>query len=121
MIWKIIINRIKEEKEMEGKKLVEQAKAWLGKKESDGSFREIIDLYNSHTPLARGYKVKYTDSWCAAFVSAAGVVFGGDRLWVYGADPDGVQLRKNDRAFAEKRYMGRKRRIHTKGRRYSLL
>ena len=41
---------------MEGKKLVEQARTWLGKKEEDGSFREIIDLYNGHTPLARGYK-----------------------------------------------------------------
>ena len=65
---------------MEGKKLVEQAKAWLGKKESDGSFREIIDLYNSHTPLARGYKVKYTDSWCAAFVSAAAIACGCTEL-----------------------------------------
>ena len=61
---------------MEGKKLVEQAKAWLGKKESDGSFREIIDLYNSHTPLARGYKVKYTDAWCAVFVSSAAIACG---------------------------------------------
>ena len=27
-------------------------------------------MYNSHTPLARGYKVQYTDAWCATFVSA---------------------------------------------------
>ena len=57
-------------------KVVAQAQAWLGKKESDGSFKEIIDLYNSHKPLARGYKVKYTDEWCATFVSAVAIKLG---------------------------------------------
>ena len=56
--------------------VVKQAKAWLSKKESNGSHKEIIDIYNSHTPLARGYKVKYTDSWCAAFVSAVAIKLG---------------------------------------------
>lgn len=51
-------------------KVVETAKNWLGRKESDGSFKEIIDLYNSFVPLPVGYKVKYTDEWCAVFVSA---------------------------------------------------
>lgn len=57
-------------------KIIEQARAWIGKKEADGSFREIIDIYNAHTPLARGYRVKYTDSWCAAFVSAVAIKCG---------------------------------------------
>lgn len=57
-------------------KVVEQAKAWLGLKESDGSFKPIIDTYNSHKPLARGYKVKYTDEWCATFVSAVAIKLG---------------------------------------------
>lgn len=57
-------------------KVVNQAKAWLGKKESDGSHKEIIDVYNSHKPLARGYKVKYTDHWCATFVSAVSIKVG---------------------------------------------
>lgn len=57
-------------------KVVEQARAWIGRKESDGSFKEIIDLYNSHKPLARSYKVKYTDSWCAVFVSAVAIKLG---------------------------------------------
>ncbi len=65
---------------MEGKKLVEQACKWLGRKESDGSHKEIVDIYNGHTPLARGYKVKYTDSWCAAFVSAAAIACGCTEL-----------------------------------------
>lgn len=57
-------------------KVVEQAKAWLGLKESDGSFKPIIDTYNAHKPLARGYKVKYTDEWCATFVSAVAIKLG---------------------------------------------
>ena len=61
---------------MKRQQLVEQARTWLGKKEEDGSFREIIDLYNGHTPLARGYKVKYTDAWCAVFVSSAAIACG---------------------------------------------
>mgnify|MGYP006924823785 CR=1 FL=1 len=26
--------------------------------------KKIIDSYNKLDPLPRGYKVKYTDSWC---------------------------------------------------------
>lgn len=57
-------------------KVIEQARAWLGKNETDGSHKEIIDVYNDHLPLARGYKVKYTDSWCATFVSAVAIKLG---------------------------------------------
>lgn len=53
--------------------LLNQARAWIGKKESNGSHKEIIDIYNGHKPLARGYKVKYTDSWCATFISALAI------------------------------------------------
>lgn len=57
-------------------KVVAQAQSWIGKKESDGSHKEIIDVYNSHKPLARGYSVKYTDAWCATFVSAVAIKCG---------------------------------------------
>ena len=57
-------------------KVIEQARSWLGKNEADGSHKEIIDLYNSHKPLARGYTVKYNDSWCATFVSAVAIKLG---------------------------------------------
>lgn len=57
-------------------KVVAQAQAWLGKKESDGSFKVIIDTYNAHKPLARGFRVKYTDEWCAVFVSAVSIKLG---------------------------------------------
>ena len=38
-------------------KVVAQAKAWIGYNEANGSHKAIIDVYNSHKPLARGYKV----------------------------------------------------------------
>ena len=57
-------------------KVVAAAKAWLGCNEADGSHRKIIDLYNSHKPLARGYKLQYSDAWCAGFVSAVAIKLG---------------------------------------------
>ena len=57
-------------------KIVAQARSWIGCKESDGSHKKIIDVYNSHTPLARGYKLKYTDAWCAGFASACAIACG---------------------------------------------
>lgn len=56
--------------------IVKQALAWLGKKSSNGSHKEIIDIYNAHTPRARGYKVKYTDAWCSTFASAVAIKCG---------------------------------------------
>lgn len=44
---------------------------WIGYSEANGKHRQIIDIYNAHKPLAIGYKVKYTDEWCATTVSAA--------------------------------------------------
>lgn len=57
-------------------KIVEQAIAWLGMNEADGTHKQIIDIYNSQNPLPVGYKVKYTDAWCATFVSALAVKLG---------------------------------------------
>ena len=57
-------------------KAVNTAKAWSGCKESNGTHKQIIDLYNSVKPLPRGYAVKYNDAWCATFVSAVGIAAG---------------------------------------------
>lgn len=57
-------------------KIVSTAQQYIGCKEADGSHRKIIDIYNGHKPLARGYKVKYTDAWCATFVSAMAILCG---------------------------------------------
>lgn len=56
------------------------AQSWLGKKESDGTHKEIIDVYNSQKVLPRKYKVKYSDAWCATFVSALFVKAGATNL-----------------------------------------
>lgn len=57
-------------------KIVAQAQSWIGRNEYDGSHKPIIDTYNSHMPLARGYKLKYTDSWCSGFASAVAIACG---------------------------------------------
>lgn len=57
-------------------KAVNTAKEWKGCKESNGTHKQIIDLYNSVKPLPRGYAVKYNDAWCATFVSAVGIAAG---------------------------------------------
>ena len=56
--------------------VLNQARAWIGCKESNGSHKQIIDVYNAYTPLARGYKVKYTDNWCMTYVSACFIKAG---------------------------------------------
>lgn len=51
-------------------------RSWINYSEANGKFKQIIDLYNSHKPLARGYKVKYSDEWCDTTVSAAAIKAG---------------------------------------------
>ena len=55
---------------------IQTAQEYLGAQESNGSHTRIIDLYNSHEPLAMGYQVQYTDSWCSTFVSAVAIQCG---------------------------------------------
>lgn len=57
-------------------KVVSIAQSYIGCNERDGSHKKIIDLYNSHKPLARGYAVKYTDAWCSTFASAVAIQAG---------------------------------------------
>lgn len=51
-------------------------RSWIGYNEVDGSFRKIIDLYNSYRPLARGYALQYSDEWCDGTISAAAIKSG---------------------------------------------
>lgn len=55
------------------KQIVERAKAWEGVKEGSKTHKEIVEVYNSHKPRARGYKLKTSDPWCAGFVSACAI------------------------------------------------
>ena len=75
MVWEFAREVDEQEKQLR-LSLVENAKTWLGAKEEDGSHQPIIDLYNSHTPLARDYAANYEDSWCSIFVSAMAVQAG---------------------------------------------
>lgn len=57
-------------------RFVEAARSYLGAHEGDERHKRLIDIYNSHTPLARGVKMTYTAPWCAAFVSAVAIECG---------------------------------------------
>lgn len=45
--------------------------SWIGKSRSAGTHKDIIDLYNSISPLPVGYRVTYSDAYCDAGLSAA--------------------------------------------------
>lgn len=60
--------------------VVNLAQSYIGCNEADGSHRQIIDGYNSHRPLARGYAVQYHDSWCDTFVSFLFIKLGATDL-----------------------------------------
>lgn len=53
------------------KQILDVMRSWLGLSRTKGTHKPIIDLYNSHYPLARGYKASYTDDYCDITVSAA--------------------------------------------------
>jgi lysozyme len=49
---------------------------YKGVREGTQAHKSIVDVYNQIKPLPRGYKAKYTDAWCAIFVSAMAFRFG---------------------------------------------
>jgi len=52
--------------------VVTVAIGWLGCKESNGTHKKIIDVYNSNLAPGCG-KMNYTAAWCATYVSAVGI------------------------------------------------
>lgn len=74
--YKYFKNQEDESMGVTAKQVLDAARAYIGCKESDGSYKKIIDLYNSHKPLARGYAVQYKDAWCDTFVSAVAIKAG---------------------------------------------
>lgn len=57
--------------------VVDLAKSWINKNETDGSFRTIIDIYNSYSgPFPRGTRMEYSWAWCAATWSALAIKLG---------------------------------------------
>lgn len=54
--------------------VVQLATSWLGRNEADGSYKAIVDLYNSYKgPLPRGTKMRYDWAWCACTWSALAI------------------------------------------------
>lgn len=51
--------------------IINTMNGWVGLSRAKGTHKKIVDLYNSHKPLARGYKVTYQDEYCDTTVSAA--------------------------------------------------
>ena len=48
----------------------------VGATKGSAKHLEILEIYNSHKPLARGYKMQVKDAYCAATVSAAYIKAG---------------------------------------------
>ena len=48
---------------------VKKAISYVGVKEGSAQHKSIVDTYNQIKPLPSGYKLKYTDPWCAGYVS----------------------------------------------------
>ena len=61
-------------------KVVGIAVSHLGQNEYDGTHRAIIDRYNAQKVLPRGYRVQYTDAWCATFVSSVAIEAGFEKI-----------------------------------------
>lgn len=58
-------------------KVVDLALSWVGKNEKDGSYKEIIDIYNNFSgPFPRGVRMQYGWAWCACTWSALAVSLG---------------------------------------------
>ena len=57
-------------------KVADKILSWMGLKASDGSNQIILNIYNSHKPLARGYAIRQGDAWCATTVSAVAIALG---------------------------------------------
>ena len=49
--------------------VITKAYSYRGIQEGGPEHRAIIESYNSHKPLARGYAVKLSDAWCMVFIS----------------------------------------------------
>lgn len=50
--------------------VLNNCKKYLGIVEGSPSHTHILNVYNSHRPLARAYTVKPSDAWCMTFISA---------------------------------------------------
>lgn len=54
--------------------LIHAAEAFLDAETGSARHANIVKFYNEIAPLPRGYRLKASDAWCAAFVSAVGYI-----------------------------------------------
>ncbi len=57
-------------------KVADIINSWIGATKGSAKHTEILKIYNSYRPLARGYKVQTKDAYCATTVSAAWIAAG---------------------------------------------
>ena len=74
--WAALTSGTEQERTRSRGVIVDLAKSHVGDKEGTAAHHAIIDAYNAHAPLARGYKVKYSDAWCATFISYLAIATG---------------------------------------------
>lgn len=60
-------------------KVLNNARSYLGTRQGDHRHKTLIDQYNAVKPLPVGYPMKYTDDWCAAFVTVMGDIAGASK------------------------------------------
>lgn len=56
--------------------VVDLARSWVGLNEKDGSYKKIVDIYNTLLEKPRGLKMQYNWSWCACTWSALAIKLG---------------------------------------------
>ena len=57
-------------------KVADIINGWIGAVRGDSRHSEILRIYNTHEPLARGYAVQKNDAYCATTASAAYIKAG---------------------------------------------
>lgn len=62
-------------------KIISIAKNYIGTKEGSSKHKEIVNKYNTLNPLPQGYKLKTSDSWCAAFATVVFMDAGYSKIF----------------------------------------
>ena len=57
-------------------KVADVAQKYIGAIQGSVKHKDLLTVYNTHTPLARGYHMTEKDPWCATFVSAVSIICG---------------------------------------------
>ena len=82
--------------------LLEAGIPYIGCSDKLGTHKPIIDKYNTLNPLPRKYKMKYTDYWCMAGMSAFALMAGAPKRFPYECScREAVELLKKENLWIE--------------------